>query len=226
MATSRSRRLEYSESTRQALVDSAIELITKKGYANTSLDAIARRARVTKGALYHHFSGKQALFEAAFDAVETSVISRLAKLIEKPGDPWQKALDGAQEYLRICLEPSYQRIVIHEGPVVMGWERWREAEDHFSFGIIKGTVAQLVAAGLVSEAPVEVTARLLFGALSAAATMIAEAEDQKRASAEAGTAIAQILNSMRLAWGNGATQPSTEDAPETDGRSRRRSRKR
>jgi AcrR family transcriptional regulator len=229
MVTVRSRRLEYSESTRQALVDSAVELFTKKGYANTSLDAIARRARVTKGALYHHFSGKQALFEAAFDAVETSVLTRLTELLERPGDPWQKAMDGAREYIKICLEPTYQRIVIHEGPVVMGWERWREAEDHFSFGLIKGSVEQLVAAGLVvSEVPVEVTARLLFGALSAAATMIAEADDQKRASTEAGTAITQILESLRLTRGGSAPAEQSEagDAEDELTRGKKRPRKR
>src|ERR687888_1776001 len=78
VVTMRSRRLDYSESTRKALVDSAIELFTRHGYAATSLDAVAKRARVTKGALYHHFSGKQALFEAAFDAVETAAIGRLS----------------------------------------------------------------------------------------------------------------------------------------------------
>ena len=67
VVTMRSRRVDYSESTRQALVDSALDLFTKRGYAGTSLEAIVKRARVTKGALYHHFSGKQALFEAAFD---------------------------------------------------------------------------------------------------------------------------------------------------------------
>jgi AcrR family transcriptional regulator len=65
----RSGRLDYSESTRQALVDSAVELFTRNGYAGTSLDAIAGRARVTKGALYHHFSGKQALFEAVMEGM-------------------------------------------------------------------------------------------------------------------------------------------------------------
>src|SRR3989442_3448107 len=76
VATMRSRRADYSESTRQALVDSAVEMFAKRGYAATSLDAIAKRARVTKGALYHHFSGKQALFEAAFEAVETAGIAQ------------------------------------------------------------------------------------------------------------------------------------------------------
>jgi AcrR family transcriptional regulator len=199
----RSRRLEYSESTRQALVDSAVELITRRGYAGTSLDEIAKRARVTKGALYHHFSGKQALFEAAFDAVETHVMARLAAIVAAPADPWERAMTGLRAYIKICLEPSYQRIVVHEGPVVMGWERWREAEDHFSFGLIRGTVAAMVSEGAVDEVPVEVTSRLLFGALSAAATVIATASDQKRAGAEVTTAVEKLLERLRSGHAGG-----------------------
>ena len=90
----RSRRVDYSESTRQALVDSAVELFTKRGYSATSLDTIAKRARVTKGALYHHFSGKQALFEAAFDTVERTVIARLAEAVSERAAPWEQALNG------------------------------------------------------------------------------------------------------------------------------------
>src|SRR6201996_6342428 len=94
VVTVRSRRLEYSESTRDALVDGAVELFTKRGYASTSLDEIAKKARVTKGALYHHFSGKQALFEAAFDVVEGTVMARLAEIVTAPGDAWERAKNG------------------------------------------------------------------------------------------------------------------------------------
>ena len=137
MATARPRRVEYSESTRQALVDSAVALFTEHGYAGTSLDEIARRARVTKGALYHHFGGKQALFEAAFDAVETNVVARLADVVSGPGSPWETTRAGLQAFLEVCLEPSYQRIVVQEGPAVMGWERWREAEEGYTFGVVR-----------------------------------------------------------------------------------------
>src|SRR4051795_6117059 len=121
VATMRSRRLEYSESTRDALVDSAVELFTKRGYAGTSLDEVAKRARVTKGALYHHFSGKQALFEAAFDIVETKAMGRLSVAVDGDGSAWDRAMAGIHAYVSVCLDPSYQRIVIHEAPVVMGW---------------------------------------------------------------------------------------------------------
>ena len=206
----RSRRLEYSESTRHALVDSAVDLFTKRGYAATSLDEVAKRSRVTKGALYHHFSGKQALFEAAFDAVESAVMTELAEIVVGPGNPWDRAMKGIQQYIKICLDPSYQRIVIHEAPVVMGWERWREAEDHFSFGLVRASIQSLVDAGEMPELPVEVTARLLFGSLTAGAMVIARADDPKKAGAEVSTTIIKMLEHLRGDRGTDGADGSTQ----------------
>ncbi|MGH3520203.1 MAG: TetR/AcrR family transcriptional regulator [Haloechinothrix sp.] len=193
----RSRRLDYSESTRNALVESAVELFTKRGYAGTSLDEIAKRARLTKGALYHHFSGKQALFEAAFDSVERLVYNKLHAVLEGPGEPWDRAVDGIRSYLRSCLDSSYQRIVIHEAPVVMGSERWRAAEDHYSYGLIRSIVSELVDSGDLVGVPREITSRLLFGALSSAATMIASSSDPKAVSAQTEDTVVQLLSLMR-----------------------------
>jgi AcrR family transcriptional regulator len=197
MAMMRSRRADYSESTKQALVDSATDLFTKNGYAATSLDAIVKRARVTKGALYHHFSGKQALFEAAFNQVETRAMAQLGKAIDGAGSPWERALDGVQEYIRVCLDPAYQRLVIREAPVVMGIERWREAEEHFSFGIVRSVLERLIEAGEIGDVPVEVTARMMFASLSAGAQIIADASDPKKASAEVFTALIHMIEGIR-----------------------------
>jgi AcrR family transcriptional regulator len=197
VVTIRSRRSDYSESTRQALVDSAVEMFTKHGYAGTSLDAIARRARVTKGALYHHFSGKQALFEAAFDVVEKAAVTRLSEVVAGDGSAWDRAVRGVELYIQSCLDPSYQRIVVHEGPVVMGWERWRETEDHFSYGLVRDTIEALIQAGEIVKLPVEVTARVLFGALSAGATFIAGADNPKKAGAEVSKTIVAVMQGMR-----------------------------
>ena len=193
----RSRRVDYTESTREVLVDSALDLFTKRGYAGTSLDAIVKRARVTKGALYHHFSGKQALFEAAFDLVETAAMDRLTAAMDGDGSAWDRAMAGIQAYVRVCLDPSYQRIVIHEAPVVMGWERWREAEEHFSYGLVRSTVEALVEAGEIERLPVEVTARILFGALSAGAETIASANDPKATAADVTRTIVAVMTGMR-----------------------------
>ncbi|WP_236789439.1 TetR/AcrR family transcriptional regulator [Amycolatopsis sp. GM8] len=193
----RSRRLDYSESTRSALVDSAVELFTKRGYAGTSLDEVARRARVTKGALYHHFNGKQALFEAAFAQVESRVHSELGEIMRRPETAWERALAGLRQFIASCLDPAYQRIVIHEAPVVMGWERWREAENRASFGLILASLEDLIQAGEVDSVPVEITARLLFGALSAAATEIASSPDPEKVGEQVETVILQLLTRVR-----------------------------
>jgi AcrR family transcriptional regulator len=209
--------VDFSERTRQDLVDSAVDLFTKRGYAATSLDVIAKRARVTKGALYHHFSGKQALFEAAFQSVELAVVARLNEIVTGPGSAWDRSLAGLQAYIKICMEPSYQRIAIHEGPVVMGWERWREVEEHFSYGIVKAAVESLIEAGEIDELPVEVTSRILFNALSTGATIIAGAEDQKKAGAEVMTTITRVMEGLRRAPGS----PETGDTVGTVRRIRR-----
>ena len=193
----RTRRAEYSESTRQALVDSAVDLFTKRGYAGTSLDEVVKRARVTKGALYHHFSGKQALFEAAFAQVETRSIESLTAVLTGEGGAWDTAVATLRAYVRKCLEPEYQRIIVHEAPVVMGWERWREAEEQFSFGLLRTAVQLLVDAGEIEEAPVEIMARLLFGALSAGASTIASSSDPKRTGREVERAILRVVEGLR-----------------------------
>jgi len=193
----RSKHVDDTESTRQALVDSALDLFTKRGYAGTSLDTIVKRARVTKGALYHHFSGKQALFEAVFDRVERRALEQLAAVVDGDGTAWDRAMAGVKAYVRVCLEPAYQRIVIHEAPVVMGWERWREAEEQFSYGLVRATVEGLVDAGEIEPLPVEVTARVLFGALSAGAEAIASSAEPKKAAAEVTTTIVAVMEGMR-----------------------------
>jgi AcrR family transcriptional regulator len=193
----RSGRVDYPESTRDALVESALELFTKRGYAGTSLDAIVKSARVTKGALYHHFHGKQALFEAAFNHVERVAMGMLTAVVDGEGTAWERAMAGIQAYIRVCLEPSYQRIVIHEAPVVMGWERWREAEEHFSYGLVRATVESLVTSGEIQQLPVEVTARILFGALSAGAETIASSADPKATAVDVTRTIVAVMTGMR-----------------------------
>src|ERR1044072_4275252 len=111
-----SRRQQYSASTKRALVDVPEDLFTEPGYAATSLDAIVAGARVTKGALYHHFSGKQALFEAVFERVETNASRSIQKTLKGQRDPWEKALGGLRAFLEVVREPPYRRGGVAGGP--------------------------------------------------------------------------------------------------------------
>ncbi|RRO14936.1 TetR/AcrR family transcriptional regulator [Saccharopolyspora rhizosphaerae] len=199
MPTARPRRVEYSEATRQALVDSAVDLFTEHGYSQTSLDEIAKRARVTKGALYHHFGGKQALFEAAFSAVEAGVVARLSEVVSDSEDPWEATRSGLRAFLEVCLEPSYQRVVVQDGPAVMGWNRWREAEEAYTFGVLRAVVANLVSSGEIGDdLPVDALARIMFGALSAGATAIAGSSSPMQERADIAVCVERVLNGLRL----------------------------
>ena len=123
-----SRRQQYSASTKRALVKAAEKRFTEHGYSATSLDAIAADAKVTKGALYHHYSGKQALFEAVFADVEERAAKEIQQAVKGVEDPWDKSLAGLREFLAVVQEPAYRRIVVQEGPSVLGYERFREQE--------------------------------------------------------------------------------------------------
>jgi AcrR family transcriptional regulator len=189
--------MDHSEATRIALVDSAVVLFTIHGYAGTSVEAVAARAQVTKGALYHHFRGKRGMFEAAFIAVEQDAAARLDKLVADDGSPWDRAIRRVVNYLHHCLDPSYQRIVIQEGPMVMGPQRCREAVDDHSFRQVKATIQTLIQTGEMVALPTEGTARILFGALAAGAAIIAGADDPNTAGAEVSTTILAILEGLR-----------------------------
>ena len=203
-----SRRQQYSASTKRALVDVATELFTEQGYAGTSLDAIVAGARVTKGALYHHFSGKQALFEAVFERVEAEACKTIHKAVRGNDDPWEKAMSGLRAFLEVVQEPGYRRIVIQEGPAVLGYERYREQEERSTFGIVQEIVASVLESYALEPSMVETFSRVFFGAMSAAGSAVSSAEDPRRASAEVEAAIAFILAGLRQQAESGGRLPA------------------
>src|SRR6201991_4031428 len=142
-----SRRAQYSASTRRALVDVAETLFTEQGYAATSLDAIVAGADVTKGALYHHYSGKQALFEAVFEKVESEGAQQIQTALVGHVDPWEKAIAGLRAFLDVVRQPAYSRIVVQDGPSVLGYERFREHQERSTFASVLDIVRSILGAG-------------------------------------------------------------------------------
>ena len=206
-----SRRQQYSASTKRALVEVATELFTEQGYAGTSLDAIVSGAQVTKGALYHHFSGKQALFEAVFEKVEADASNTIGQAVRTTKDPWEKASVGLREFLSVVQEPAYRRVVIQEGPVVLGYERYREQEERSTFGIVQEIVASVLTSYDLEPSMVETFSRVFFGAMSAAGAAVSSAEDARRASAEVEAAIAFILAGLRQQAESGERLPGPQE---------------
>ncbi|WP_372727006.1 TetR/AcrR family transcriptional regulator [Nocardioides sp.] len=207
-----SRRQQYSASTKNALVDVAEELFTTHGYASTSLDAIVAGADVTKGALYHHFSGKQALFEAVFERVESTASKAIQQSLQDQPDPWEKARAGLRAFLAVVQEPGYRRIVIQEGPAVLGYERYREQEERSTFSNVLDIVRAVLTAGAwnLDEDMLQTFARIFFGAMSSAGESVSSAPDPNAAAARVETAIGFILAGFQALAASGVELPGVE----------------
>jgi AcrR family transcriptional regulator len=206
-ATRATRRQEYSATTKRALVDVALELFGRQGYAGTSLDEIVAGARVTKGALYHHFTGKQELFEAAFVSVVDAATERMQRTIRSIDDPWEKALAGLREFLAVTRTDDYRRIVIQEGPAVLGYERYREHEERSTYGLVQEIVASLLGGHRLPATTPEAFTRLFFGAMSATGAAVSTAEDPQQASDDAEGAIVLVLAGIRSLVERGEEPP-------------------
>jgi AcrR family transcriptional regulator len=193
------RRQQYSASTRQALIEVAEELFTAHGYAATSLDTIVAGAQVTKGALYHHFSGKQALFEAVFERVEGEAARSIHEALKGHDDPWQKALAGLGAFLDVVQQPAYRRIVILEGPAVLGYTRFREQEERSTFASVLDIVSSVLHAGAwnLDDEMLQTFTRIFFGAMSSAGESVSTSDDPVAAAARVETAIRFILAGLR-----------------------------
>ncbi|MDH2413991.1 TetR/AcrR family transcriptional regulator [Nocardioides sp. CER19] len=194
-----SRRQQYSASTKRALLEVAEGLFAEHGYAGTSLDAIVAGADVTKGALYHHFSGKQALYEAVFERVESESARRIHEVTTGIKDPWEKAQTGLRGFLDIVRDPIYRRIVIQDGPAVLGYERYREQEERSSFGVVEEIVRTVltVPGAQVDDDMIATFARIFFGALSSAGESVAASSDPELATLRVEAALSFILTGIQ-----------------------------
>jgi AcrR family transcriptional regulator len=196
---SKSRREEYSATTRQALLDSATAMFATRGYAKTSLDEIAAGARVTKGALYGHFASKQALFRAVLEDLEESTTREVRRAINGAATPWDAAVAGLDAFLRACCDSVYGTVVMREGPVALPYAEWCAAEEVHSFALVLEMVQVLIDAGEVDPLPIEAAARIMHSVVGAAAMLIAEAEpaDRPRAFEDARAVVLRLAEGIR-----------------------------
>ncbi|MEJ1089255.1 TetR/AcrR family transcriptional regulator [Microbacterium sp. Mu-80] len=174
-------REEQRDATRRALVASASRRFATAGYAATSLPEIVSDAEVTKGALYHHFGSKAELFEAVLSEVQEGVAAQVVRAAESAGsDAWDQMLAGCRAFLEASTDTSVSRIMLIDGPAVLGWSRWRRYDDANSAQHLGEAIAELAAQGVLTG-DVDATTRLLSGAMNEAAIWSAEAPAQDRA---------------------------------------------
>jgi AcrR family transcriptional regulator len=189
---------ERTAETTEALITAARHLFGALGYSEVGTERIARAARVTRGALYHQFENKTELFAAVLDQVEADIAGRMISAVAKldPKDATVLLLAGADAFLDACAEPEIQRIVLLDGPSVLGWERWRTICLHHSVGLIAKLLTDGIAAGSIERQPVAPLTHLLVGAVDEAALYIARAADPISARAEIAVVLKRIAQAM------------------------------
>jgi len=189
---------ERTEATRTALISAARPLFAQRGFAGVGTEEIARAAGVTRGALYHHFEGKRELFEAAYEQIEIELAERIASgaLRANANSPLAAMKAGAEMFLLASTEPETQRIVLLDGPSVLGWDRWREIATEHGLGLIEATLQAAVEVGEIDPQPVRPLAHVLMGALDEAAMLVARADDAERMRAEVGGTLAALLDGL------------------------------
>jgi AcrR family transcriptional regulator len=163
-----------------------------------STDAIVAAAGVTRGALYHQFADKTALFDAVLEAVEADIAKRLADEAVAAGtsDPVDALRQAVRTWLEMCVEPEIHRIALIDGPSVVGWAHWREVCQRHVFGLVQALLAAGIEMGRIRRQPVRPLAHVLMGAGDEAALYVAEAADRTRARVEMMAVLDQLIEGV------------------------------
>jgi AcrR family transcriptional regulator len=195
----RSRREEYTEATRQALLAAGRHAFASEGYQAAGIEAISRAARVTRGAFYHHFEDKKALFDAVVVAMQAEAAAEIEQRARTQRKVWDRLTEGIDAYLDACLEPAYGRIVVSEAPVVLGNARYREIEETYPMALLTATLAALKREGEIDFEDIELLSRMIDAMICKVALMLPGAENPKKLRARAHKIIDSLLGALRTA---------------------------
>ena len=199
MTSKRNQRLEQGIATRAALTAAGRKLFAEKGYHATGTEDLVAMANVTRGALYHHFKDKEALFEAVFQQIAAELFAAASvKVGALQADRWNQLQIGLQVHLQIIAQsPEIQRVLLVDGPSVFGWAKWRELQAAFSLGALVLAMEDLIDAGVLKPLAPLVAAQMLQSALNEAALLIAHAEDAEAARLQVGEALQAMVSGLR-----------------------------
>jgi AcrR family transcriptional regulator len=178
--------------TQKALRRQARKLFAQKGYAGANTNELVERAKVTKGALYHHFANKRELYQAVVEDMEQELVERL----EAAGaghEPWERLRAMCRAYLDACIEPALARMLVLEAPVVLGWKTWCNLEQKYEVAAFARCLSE---AGALQEPP-ETLAQVILGALTTGARVIATAPDPEAARGDVQKTIDRLLAGLR-----------------------------
>ncbi|AYM98167.1 TetR/AcrR family transcriptional regulator [Acidovorax sp. 1608163] len=189
-------RAEMMEETRAKLVATARHAFAAQGYAHTSMDDLTGEAGLTRGALYHHFGGKEGLLVAVIEQIEAEVGTQLDAVSQAAPTLWDGFCQRCHTYLELALEPEIRRIILQDARAVLG--DVPQAAQSVGIAALEASLEQLMEEGTVARHHAGVTARMLYGAVTEASFWIAEPDDDPSIKlAQALDGLDRLLNGLR-----------------------------
>ncbi len=185
---------EQRETTTSALVTVAGRLFAERGYAGVGLDEVAAAAGVTRGAVYHHFGSKLGLFRAVVEDVHAEVSAEVSRAADRAEEPWAQLDEGSHAFVDAAADPRRRRILLVDGPAVLGWQDWRALDAENSERLLRDVLVD----GGLDETLVPAVTVMLSGAMNEAALWIARDEAAESDVAAAHAALDLILRATRV----------------------------
>jgi AcrR family transcriptional regulator len=189
-------RSQHVEATRRAVLAAARSAFGSKGYAQTSVDEIAAGARVTKGAVYHHFAGKEALFRAVYAEVEGEALARAMTSRDPDGPPIDQIVAIVNGYLDAALDEEIRRITLIDGPALLGLEPDVPTDQQAEQLAVRSFIAAAIARGEIVDVDPDVLLALIGGLALQCGLLIARASDPDATRATLGRAIDAMLRGL------------------------------
>ncbi len=198
MSSNGPRRDQHAGDSRRAILAAARQAFSRDGYAKTSLDAIVAHARLTKGALYHHFKSKAAVLEAVYVEMEEELATAVkTEVMSCTGGAWDRMIAAVDAFFTHSADPEYVRIVLREAPPVLGTRHGRAIDQAIGLGLVMQLVGDLRSEGTLRPLSIEATARVLLAAASEVAVSMAHAEDPERARQDGAAVVFALLEGLR-----------------------------
>jgi len=191
------RNKEETAITIQTLIEVARTHFTERGYADAALEEIVQEAGLTRGALYHHFGNKKGLFQAVLDTVQKEVAERVETQAAASADVWEQLILGCRAFITAAVEPRNKRIMLLDGPAVLGWEEWRRMDEQNSMRLLRAQIQFMQQQGELRQVAVDALTHMLSGAMNEAALWIAQAAEDEQAYEESMIVISSLLEGLR-----------------------------
>jgi AcrR family transcriptional regulator len=194
--------VERGQVTRAHLIEVATRLFAAHGYDGTSIEAVLADSGVSRGSLYHHFPGKDALFLAVMEEVGERSARPVLDAMRGAPDPVAALRAGALGWIRLAGDPVVQQIMLIDAPAVLGWQQWRDLDERSTLGVIRAALAYAAETGSIGRDHVDTFAHIVLAAANEVALMIARADDPAAALRTGESAFADFLD--RLLGGPGS----------------------